>query len=176
MKIEYIKPKVFNNLKETRVFNNLQEMKRYYDEETNSYIFKENGKFINEIIINFDLNVEANIEACDIKATSITVKDMEAWTILAWNINACGIDSARINAGVIQAIDIKAIDIKSMNIYARDIKVYGFMTVNIYARDIVYATKCIAYGDFKCNSIKCELPRPSHYTFYGKLEVAEDED
>ena len=29
-----------------KVFNNLQEMKRYYDEETDTYIFKENNEYI----------------------------------------------------------------------------------------------------------------------------------
>ena len=89
-------------------------------------------------------------------------------------MNACDIKAHNINAGMIKARDIKAIGIKSMNIYARDIKTYGIMTVNIYARNIIYATRCLAYGDFKCNSINCTDPTPLHYTIYGKLEVLED--
>ena len=158
----------------TKVFNSIEEMKNYYDEETNTYNFR--GKnTIEKIILNFDLNIESDIVAYDIRATSITAKNIHARDIMVWEINACDIKAININAGVIQARDIDGLHIKSMNIYARDIKVYGFTTVNIYARDIIYITRCIAYGDFKCNSIKCELPRPSHYTFYGKLEVTKND-
>ena len=42
-------------------FNSLEEIKQYYNEETNTYEFKEN------IVLNFDLNVEADIDAKHIK-------------------------------------------------------------------------------------------------------------
>ena len=160
-----------------RVFNNLEEMKRYYDEETDSYIFKENGKFIDEIIINFDLNVESDIVANNVRATNITANYIEAWNITVWDIKACDINSGNINAGMIQARDIRALDIKSMNIYARDIDAYSVDAVNIYARDIIYSETCRAYEDFKCNSIKCKRSTPIQFSFsiYGKIEVTEDD-
>ena len=157
-----------------RVFNNLKEMKKYYDKKTNTYRFRENNKFIDEIIINFDLNVESDIIVCDISAPSITAKNIQAWDITAWEINACDIDSNDINAGMIKARDIDGLHIKSMNIYARDIDAYRIDAVNIYARDIVYNVTCRTYEDFKCNSIKCKLLSPSHHTIYGKLEVTEN--
>ena len=157
-----------------KVFNNLKEMKKYYDEETDTYIFRENDEYIEEIIINFDLNVESNIEAHNVRGTSISAKNINVWDIIAWEINACDIKCVNINAGMIKARDIDGLHIKSMNIYARDIKAFGLIAVNIYARDILYTTMCSAYEDIKCNSIKCiGRPAPLHYTIYGKLEVAE---
>ena len=147
----------------TRVFNNLKEMKRYYDEETDSYIFKENGKFIDEIIINFDLNIESNIEAHNVRGTSITAKNIHVRNISAWEINAYDIDSRCIDVGVIQARDIYTSTIEAMDIYARDINAtFGIDAINIYARDIVYTATCSAYEDFKYNSIKCEHQIPLH--------------
>ena len=144
----------------TKVFNNLEEMKRYYDEETNTYRFKEDDKFIDEIIINFDLNVESDIVSCNIRATSITAKNIHARDIMVWEINARDINAVLINAGVIRARDIHtSVHIHAMDIYARDIKAFGIFAVNIYARDIIYMRSCITYGDFKCNSIKCRVLR-----------------
>ena len=165
--------KVRGDRKMTRIFNNLKEMKKYYDKKTNTYRFIENNKFIDEIIINFDLNIESNIVACNISATTITAKNIRAYSITAWEINACNINSSIINAGVIQARDIITSSINTMDIYARDIKAFGLISVNIYARDIVYTATCSAYEDFKCNSIKCGHQIPLHYSLYGKLEVTE---
>ena len=159
-----------------KVFNNIKEIKKYYNKKTNTYDFRsKKGNYIEKVILAFDLNVKANIEAWDIIAPSITAKNINACDITVWDMNACDIKAHNINAGMIKARDIKAIGIKSMNIYARDIKTYGIITVNIYARDIIYATRCLAYEDFKCNSIKCIDPAPLHYTIYGKLEVAEND-
>ena len=159
-----------------KAFNNLKEIKKYYDEETNTYDFSsKKGHSIDKVILNFDLNVESDIIAYDISAPSITAKNINAWDITVWDMNACDIKSLNINAGIIKARDIKALHIKSMNIYARDIKAIGVIAVNIYARDIIYTTTCRTYEDFKCNSIKCTESSPSHYTKYGKLEVAEDD-
>ena len=159
----------------TKAFNNLEEMKRYYDEETDTYIFRENDEYIDEIIINFDLNVESNIRACDISAPSITVKDIEARKITVWEINACDINSFNINAGMIKARDIDALNIKSMDIYTRDIDAFSIDAVNIYARDIVYNAACRTYEDLKCNSIKCRRPNPIQFSIYGKIEVIQND-
>lgn len=85
----------------TKEFNNLDEIKKYYNKETNTYIFKENGMYIDLIIFNFDLEVLSNIDAV--------------------NINAYDIVAFDINANNINAYDIKAFDIKACNIDARDI-------------------------------------------------------
>ena len=160
-----------------KVFNNIKEIKKYYDKKTNTYdLSSEKDHAIEKVILNFDLNVKSDIIACDINAPSITAKNIRAWDICAWELNACDIKGVNIDAGMIKARDIEGLYIKSMNIYARDIKVYGFITVNIYARDINYITRCLAYEDFKCNSINCTDQIPLHYTIYGKLEVIEDDD
>ena len=158
----------------TKVFNNIKEIEKYYNKETDTYSFR--GKnFVGKVILNFDLNIESNIEAFDISALSITAKNIQAWDITAWEINACDIKCVNINAGMIKARDIDGLHIKSMNIYARDIKAFGLISVNIYARDITYTTMCSAYEDIKCNSIKCiGRPAPLHFTYYGKLEVVEN--
>ena len=85
----------------TKEFNSLNEIKKYYNKETNTYIFKENGMYIDLVIFNFDLEVLSNIDAV--------------------NINAYDIVAFDINANNINAHDIKAFDIKACNIDARDI-------------------------------------------------------
>ena len=160
----------------TIVFNNIEEIKKYYDEETNTYDFSnKKGHSIEKIILNFDLNVEANIVGNNISAPSITAKNIIVWNITVWDMNVCDIKSININAGMIKARDIVAFHINTMNIYARDIDTYSINAVNIYARDILYTTMCSAYEDFKCNSIECIGPTPLHRTYYGKLEVTEDD-
>ena len=85
----------------TKEFNSLEDIKKYYNKETNTYIFKENGMYIDLVIFNFDLEVLSNIDAV--------------------NINAYDIVAFDINANNINAHDIKAFDIKACNIDARDI-------------------------------------------------------
>lgn len=159
----------------TKVFNNLNDIQKYYDEETNTYNFRENGEIIDVVIFNFDLNVESNIEARDLRATSIIANNIHARNIIVWEINACDIEAVCIDAGVICARDIYTTTIKSMSIYARDIKAIGVNAVNIYARDIIYTTMCVAYEDIKCNSIKCRQELSIHCSLYGKLEVTEND-
>lgn len=67
-------------------FNSLEEIKKYYDKESNTYIFKEDNKYIDSVIFNFDLNVDANIEVNDIHAQNIKVRN-----IIANNIDALDI-------------------------------------------------------------------------------------
>lgn len=73
------------------IINNYEEMKKYYVKETNTYVFNDDVGF------NFNLNIEANINAWDINALdinahSITACDINANDIKAWNINANEID------------------------------------------------------------------------------------
>ena len=55
---------------ETKVFENLKELKKYYNEETNTYIFKEGENWFN-VDIQFKLEITANINARDINAWDI---------------------------------------------------------------------------------------------------------
>ena len=111
-----------------KVFNNLEEMKPYYNKETNIYEFIENNRLI-DIKIDFDLNIECNINA--------------------WNINASNINSGDINAWNINSGDINAWDINARDINARDIN-----AIDINANNISFYAVCFAYKTFVCNSIE----------------------
>ena len=86
-------------------FNSLEEIQKYYDKNTNTYVFKKMGLYIDSVKFNFNLEVRANIDASVI----------DALNIIAWNINA----------GNIKAHDIYADDIFAFNIIANDISYYG---------------------------------------------------
>ena len=125
-------------------FNSLEEIQKYYDENTNTYIFKEDDALIDLIVFNFNLEVKANINALD--------------------INACNIDANNIDANDINALDIKANDIKANDIKAWDINV----------NDITYWAVCFAYNNIKCKSIKGRRINAKHFVFDGTLEVEND--
>lgn len=129
-------------------FNNLQEIEKYYDEKINTYVFKEDGRYIDLVIFNFDLKIDSNIDACNIDAYNI-----KANYIKASNIDACNIDAYNINAYDINAYDIKACDINAL--------------------DISYYAICFAYKNIKCKSIKGRRKNARHFVLDGKLEVEE---
>ena len=52
-------------------FHSLNEIEKYYYEKSNTYVFKENGKYINTVVFNFDLEVKSNIHARNINAKDI---------------------------------------------------------------------------------------------------------
>ena len=110
-------------------FNNLKEIQKYYDEKTSTYVFKENDNYIDLIMFNFDLNIDAHIDASDINARDIKVWNIEALDINARNIHANNIDANNINANNINAW-------------------------NIDANNINYYEACFAYKNIKCKSIK----------------------
>ena len=82
-------------------FNSLDEIQKYYNEDANTYIFKEDGKYIDLVVFNFDLDVEANIDAgcidalninaVNIKAWDVYTRNLDAYNIVAWNIYAWNI-------------------------------------------------------------------------------------
>lgn len=125
----------------TKEFNSLQEIEKYYDEQTNTYVFTEDGKYIDLVKFNFDLKIDSSINAYNI----------DAYNIMARNINALDI-----NAGDIDAVDINA----------RNIDVY-----NIKANNISYYAVCYAYKNIKCKSIKGIRINSKHFVLDGKLEV-----
>ena len=131
-------------------FDNLKEIQKYYDKNTNTYVFVKNKEYIEVVVFGFDLNVEANIDAYDIEALDIN----------AWNINACNI-----NANNIKARNINAIDIDACNINAD----------NISANNISYHAVCFAYDSIKCKSIKGRRKNSKHFVLDGELVVEEDE-
>ena len=125
-------------------FNSLQEIQKYYNKETNTYVFKEDGCYIELVKFNFDLQINSNIDALDIDAL-----DIEAGDIIANNINAN--------------------DINSRNIIANEI-----IANDIFANEINYYALCIAYKNIKCKSIEGERENHKHFVLDGVLEVEDD--
>ena len=164
----------------TKEFNSLDEIQKYYDEDTDSYIFKEGDELIDLVVFNFDFNVKANIdvfnlEAWNISANNINACDINAYNINAYNLNACDISAFNINALDIDALDIVANDINCNNIYAKDISVSNITAKGfINAKDISYWAICIAYSNIKCNSIKGRRENSKHLVLDGKLEIKEE--
>ena len=77
-------------------FYSIEEIEKYYDKETNTYVFEE------DIVLNFDLNVDADIDAMNIRAYDIDAYNIDAYNlnagdIEAWNISACNISADNIN-------------------------------------------------------------------------------
>ena len=142
-------------------FNSLEEIQKYYDKNTNTYVFKENGFYIDLVKFNFNLRISANIDACDIKAGNIKAID----------IDALDINADDINANDINVNDINARNIDAENIDALDIIAYG----DIKADDISYNALCFAYNNIKCKSITGFKKNAKHFVLDGKLEVEEDE-
>ena len=142
-------------------FDNLEEIQKYYDKNTNTYVFVKNKEYIEVVVFDFDLNVEANIDAYDIEALDIN----------AWNINACNI-----NANNIKARNINAIDIDACNIEAGNISACNIEASDISANNISYHAVCFAYDSIKCKSIKGRRKNSKHFVLDGKLEVEEDVD
>ena len=155
-------------------FDNLKEIQKYYDKNTNTYVFVKNKEYIEVVVFDFDLNVEANIDAYDIEAL-----DINAWNINACNINANNIKARNINAIDIDACNIKArninaIDIDACNINAGNISACNIEAGNISANNISYHAVCFAYDNIKCKSIKGRRKNSKHFVLDGKLEVEEE--
>lgn len=136
-------------------FNSLDEIQKYYDEKSNTYIFKENGSYIDLVVFKFDLDVEANIDAGCIDALNINAINIKAWDVYTKDLDAH---------------DIVAWDLYSLDIYACNIEAY-----NIKARNISYFAVCFAYENIKCKSIKGRRENSKHFVLDGKLEMIENE-
>ena len=166
-------------------FNSLEEIQKYYDEKTNTYVFKENNEYISLVKFNFDLHVEANIKAKDITAWDIAAYDIEACDINAWDITACNINANNIKARDVHAINIDAWNITTHDFFANDINANDILAhninacdinaSNIIACDILYWTVCVAIENIKCKSIKGRYRNAKHFVLDGVLEVEEDE-
>ena len=150
-------------------FNSLKAIKKYYDESTNTYVFVENEEYIEVVVFNFDLNVEANIEANDIEAENIN-----AWDINACNINANNIKVRDVHASNINAWNIDAYNIKAGDIITGDISACNIEAGDISANNISYHAVCFAYDSIKCKSIKGRRKNSKHFVLDGKLEVEEE--
>ena len=157
-------------------FNSLEEIQKYYDEKTNTYVFKENNEYISLVKFNFDLHVEANIKARNITACDITANDIKAENINANNIKARDVHAINIDAWNITTHDFIANDINANDILAHNINAGNISTSNIIACNILYWTVCVAIENIKCKSIKGRYRNAKHFVLDGVLEVEEDEE
>ena len=142
-------------------FNSLEEIQKYYNRNTNTYVFKEDEAYIDLIVFTFDLNVQAKIVAWNIKACNIRTNDIIANDINAFNINAK---------------DIIAADINARNIVADYIVAKDIIANDIIAIDICYFALCFAYKNIKCSkSIKGRMKNAKHLVLDGKIEVEKND-
>ena len=93
----------------TREFKRIDEIDKYYDKETNTYVFREGEKYIDSVIIDFDLYVDANIEACD----------LECMDIEAQYIDVMDLDALKVKADTVDAHTIKAYKVECDNLIYR---------------------------------------------------------
>ena len=85
----------------TKEFYSLEEIEKYYDEETNTYVFEENGEYIDLVVFNFDLDINArDIKADDINANDINADNISYYAVCFAhkNIKCKSIKSRRENA------------------------------------------------------------------------------
>lgn len=134
-------------------------------EELESLIDDNNNIIIeDDLMLNCDIKIEANIIAFDIKAQNIElwdlkVADVEARNIKAGNINAWNLKAENIEASIIKAKNIESWDLKAANIEARNIK----------AENISYFAVCFAYNSIICKSIKGRRVNSKHFVLDGTI-------
>ena len=156
-------------------FNSLEEIQQYYDEESNTYVFKENNKFIDIVNFNFDLEVDANIIAYNVRAFNIRSLNIKVYDMNTWNIDADYIEAHIINSDDINAKKIKAWDIKVRYIETLDINADDINARDIIAKNISYYAVCFAYYNIKCMSIKGRRENAKHFVLDGTLEVKKND-
>ena len=160
------------------------------NEELKSYIVDGVAKFNESIECDFDICIDANIEAYNIKARNIEAHniearnieasnikaynieawDIKAYNIKAWDINASDIEASNINAWNIDAFNIKAWDIDASDIEAINIKVH-----NIDADSISYHAYCISYHSLTCSNIKGSRKNSIHKCLDSEIDIKEKE-
>lgn len=168
-----------------KVFYSIEETEKYYNKELNTYIFKENGEYIDLVLFNLDLKVQANIIArdisgCNINVYNINARNISAHDINAWDISADDISAYNIFAGNIDAYDINAWNISACNISAYNIKAFDInawddiKAFDINANNISYYAVCFAHKNIKCKSIRGSLENSKHFVLDGVLEIEEE--
>ncbi len=152
-------------------FNSIEELNPYYNVNTNTYEFVENGERM-DVDFKFNLYVSGHILARNIKAWNINSRNINAWNIKAWNINSRNINAHDINSSDINALDINAhdinsSDIKARNIKALDINAYDISARNIKANNILYYAVCYVYQSISCKSIRWCRENSKHFALDG---------
>ena len=160
--------------------NKMEEMQKYYDANSNTYVFNDDVRF------DCDIAVFSNIYALNIKARYLGARDINAWDVNALNIKACYLGAIVINAWDVNALDITARNITAHNIdaqdiNARDINAWDVNARNIDARDInaynitahaiSYYAVCVAYHNITCKSIKGRRANCRHFVLDGEIKL-----
>ena len=99
---------------EYKKFYNLEEIKKYYVPEINTYMFEENGCYLN-VLFMFDVNVDSNIFANNIKA-----KDIECLELSSVDIDAYDIKASRI---IVHNIEALAVNVQDKLVYSGEINI-----------------------------------------------------
>jgi len=146
------------------------------NQELKSYIVNGVAKFNESIKCDFNICIDAdidayNIEAHDIHAYNIEAHNIDALDIEAHNIEALDIEALDIEAHDIKAYNIEAHNIDALDIKALDIKAYNIEAHNIDALDISYYAFCIAYNSFKCSSIEGRRENSIHKCLDSEIEI-----
>lgn len=145
-------------------------------------LIDDNGNIVinDDLMLNCDIKIEANINAWNLKAKNISCWDIKAWDIEAGDIEAGDVKSwnlkARdIKAGYIKAWNINARDISCFNITALDIKAGDIEARDIYAAgdikadNISYHAICFAYYSIICKSIEGRRDKSKHFVLDGTI-------
>ena len=120
------------------------------NEELKSYIVDGVAKFNDSIECDFDICIDAHIDAWDIEARNIEAHNIEARNIDSHNIKAINID----------AYNIKADDIEASNIEADSILYYDY---------------CITYHSLTCSNIKGSRTNSIHKCLDKEIEIKKTE-
>ena len=156
-------------------FYNLYEIQKYYDEKSNTYIFKENGEYIELVVFKFNLHIDANIDAADVRAYDIDANNIDVTDISCYDMNVKNIVSNDIIAYDINANDIDSWNIKAWNVKANNIDAENIEVDSINANNISYLSVCFAYNDIECKSIKGRMKGAKHFVLWKRLKAEEDE-
>jgi len=125
------------------------------NEELKSYIVGGVAKFYESIKCDFDICIDADIEAWDIESHNI-----EAWNIDVYEI---------------KAHNIEAWNVKAHNVKAHNVKVGDVQAFNIEAHNISYHAFCIAYQSLKCLSIEGRRKNSIHKCLDSEIEIKNTE-
>ena len=60
-------------------FNSLEQIQKYYVEEINTYVFQEYNRYIDLVIFDFNLDINSNIVARDIRCQNISAFDIKKY-------------------------------------------------------------------------------------------------
>lgn len=151
-----------------KTFNSLKEIQKYYNENTNTYEFLENGSVF-DIKLDFNLHVSSNILARNVYAYHMEVGNINVYDMIGGNIDAGDIDARNLDVGHINAGNIKARNIEACVINARNIKAHNIDATDINAIKISYFAVCFAHKKIKCKSIKGRRNNSKHFCLDGEI-------